>query len=868
MNVSNKTSVCRLGFKTMRTAKGRNVIAVIAIMLTALLFTAMFTIIGSIAYGTEQSNFRQVGTCSHGCFKRLEYSQCRILAQDKGVEEYGLRRVAGIASGEEFLKHTAEVSWCSDTTADWMYLRPTAGRLPQTADELATDSKVLALLGASGEIGEEITLTIDVDGTEVIETYTLCGIWDYDAVFPVSHILLSEKGADNLLSQWRGEYRDENIGTYSMDVMLSDDRDITSDLLAILERSGFQSDNTIADNYIAIGVNWGYFSESGALELDFGTSVAIAVLLAIIMATGYLVIFNVFSISVANDIRHYGLLKTIGTTARQIRRIVMIQALTLSALGIPIGLAAGWLVGAVLTPVVMNELSVYNAGASANPIIFLFSAAFALLTVVISCLKPAGIAARVSPIEAVRYTEGSGKFGIRKSERGVSIFGMAMANLGRSKGKTALTVTSLALSIMLFSLVCTFANSFSMDKYLSNITNDFVVSCPSYFNTGATWEPDDAITAADISVITSLDGVERSYTTYGADISDNPEALYNEQQFYNNVTRFGDIDDEEFALIKENSSTEEGLYISATQVLGLEQSAFADIIVVEGELDSLTKDGYIAVEDSGNFSAGDKLTLIYTDSMTFINNRTGETTTDIQEAYDSGWIDISVERETHEKDYTICAVVDLTRVNGYGYSTNADLFVMECGQYLSSVKNAAPLYTAINVTDGQEAAAEKAISDYTEYAMLDYTSKATIAQEFASFKRMFFILGTSLSVVVGLVGLLNFTNTILTGIFARRRELSVLRSIGMTGTQLKQMLIYESLFYTATAVIAGLALNIITIPASSAMESIFWFCDYRFSALPLLISVPMLLLAGIALPLVTYGVFAKKTVVERLRESE
>ena len=61
-----------------------------------------------------------------------------------------------------------------------------------------------------------------------------------------------------------------------------------------------------------------------------------------ILLTGYLIIYNVFQISVAGDIRFYGLLKTIGTTPRQLKRIIRIQALSLSAAGIPLGLLLGW----------------------------------------------------------------------------------------------------------------------------------------------------------------------------------------------------------------------------------------------------------------------------------------------------------------------------------------------------------------------------------------------------------------------------------------------------------------------------------------------------------------------------------------------
>ena len=44
--------------------------------------------------------------------------------------------------------------------------------------------------------------------------------------------------------------------------------------------------------------------------------------LLLVIFTGYLIIYNIFQISVAGDIRFYGLLKTIGTTPRQLKRII------------------------------------------------------------------------------------------------------------------------------------------------------------------------------------------------------------------------------------------------------------------------------------------------------------------------------------------------------------------------------------------------------------------------------------------------------------------------------------------------------------------------------------------------------------------
>ena len=182
-----------------------------------------------------------------------------------------------------------------------------------------------------------------------------------------------------------------------MDVMLkSGSRQIEQDLNQILASHGYQSE-TPGENYIDTGINWGYTGAQLSDSMDPVTAAVIAGMLLLILLTGYLIIYNVFQISVAGDIRFYGLLKTIGTTGRQLKRIIRYQALALSALGIPLGLLAGWLIGGQLTPVIIARLDGVSDVVSVSPALFLGSALFALFTVLLSCHRPGRMAARISP---------------------------------------------------------------------------------------------------------------------------------------------------------------------------------------------------------------------------------------------------------------------------------------------------------------------------------------------------------------------------------------------------------------------------------------------------------------------------------------
>ena len=501
IRVSNRARVRRLGRQAMGAAKTRNLIAIVAIALTTVLFTSLFTIALSINDGFQQSNFRQAGGYAHGSFKNVTLDQVDVLKEDPLVEAYGLRRMLGMATGDPFQKTHVEVAYADANYAQWSYATPTTGALPQEGtDQAAADTQVLDLLGVTPEIGAQFTLTLDVDGQETTQTFTLSGWWEHDAAIPAGFVQVPNSRVEAVLQEAgvTPPGSDGITGAWSMDVMLPNSLHIDGDMGEILARCGFQSDDPSGENYINYGVNWGYTGAQLLEDMDPATLVLIGVVLVLILLTGYLIIYNVFQISVANDVRFYGLLKTIGTTGRQIKAMLRQQALLLSCVGIPIGLAVGWLVGGRLTPAVVAQLDGVSDVVSVSPVIFLGSAGFALLTVFLSCARPGRMAAKVSPVEAVRYTEGSGsRKKTRRPRKAFSLAGMAWANLGRSRGKTVVTVLSLTLAVVLLNFTVTVARGFDMDKYVSRqLCTDFTLADAGHFQTGEIFNPDQALPQA------------------------------------------------------------------------------------------------------------------------------------------------------------------------------------------------------------------------------------------------------------------------------------------------------------------------------------------------------------------------------------
>ena len=146
IKVSNQSCIRRLSLKSLKSSRTRNLIGILAIALTTILFTSLFTIAISINDGIQQNTFRQVGGFSHGGFKDLTEEQFQELKEDPLIKEYGLRRFLGMPTDQPFHKSHVEISYANDNTAHWMYCDPAEGRLPaEGTDEAATDLKVLEL---------------------------------------------------------------------------------------------------------------------------------------------------------------------------------------------------------------------------------------------------------------------------------------------------------------------------------------------------------------------------------------------------------------------------------------------------------------------------------------------------------------------------------------------------------------------------------------------------------------------------------------------------------------------------------------------------------------------------------------------------
>ena len=882
MNVNNRKCIRKLSWRSLWASRKRNIIAIIAIALTALLFTSLFTIVMSINSSYEVYTFRQIGGYCHGTFKEVTEEQIENISAHPNVTATGRRITIGYIDSGIFAKAPAEVSFMDDNCTEWSFAEPTTGHKPQGRNEITMDTHALKLLGVEPEVGAEIELTYTVGALsempyEKTDTFTLAGWWEYDDISPVHYINISEEYA----KETEAEAMSKGLEPFRIDlnVMMASSMNIRGQMEQVDLDLGYVWDETGEGELVRIGVNWGYTSSQLGESMDATTLIAILAFLALVIFTGYLIIYNIFQISVTGDIRFYGLLKTIGVTPRQLRRIIRQQALFLCVVGIPIGLLLGYGVGASLTPVVMARTS-FGAGVSTvstSPLIFFASALFALITVLLSCSRPGKIASKVSPVEATKYTETMKSKKKKRSTRGAKVYQMAFANLGRNKRKTVLVVISLSLSVVLLNILVTFTGGFDMEKYLAKqACADFVVSTTDYFrySHSGSFIAQEQIAQIEANISPSLSGCGYSLTGYV------PYGWMSEEHWLQNMMHY--TSEENAKTLLEQKNRRGNLVSQSALIEGLDDSLFDKLTVVEGDISPLFQDGtnaiavVVSTDDYGNVSnlddyppVGSAQTITYIDEGDYIDSRNGNL---CDENTPMEYMQFQLSK-SHDVDYTVCAYVIVHNSMSFRYYSPGYSFVLPVEKLNhDSRQESIPMFYLFDTPDDiSEASAENYLADLTadNLSGLMYESKATLRAEFYGFQNMFLLLGGLLCAIIGLVGVLNFFNAIMTGILSRKREFAVLQAVGMTGRQLKAMLVYEGLFYALSSALSAFVLSFVLNPlVGDLLENMFWFFSAKFTIVPVIIAIPIFALLGWLIPYVMYDHTSKHSIVEQLRNTQ
>lgn len=179
--------------------------------------------------------------------------------------------------------------------------------------------------------------------------------------------------------------------------------------------------------------------------------------------------------------------------------------------------------------------------------------------------------------------------------------------------------------------------------------------------------------------------------------------------------------------------------------------------------------------------------------------------------------------------------------------------------------------TILNVDEEHIITTENWLKNYTTNtdSGLDYYSKVTLRQTFQGMIDMYQLVGGALCAILALIGILNFVNSMATSILSRHKEIAMLQSVGMTGQQVKKMLIFEGISYSLLGLLCSLALSTLaSVTIVRMMGNELSYFTWHFTLLPVMLCILPLITLTACIPLLCYKQMTKETVVERLRKIE
>jgi putative ABC transport system permease protein len=160
------------------------------------------------------------------------------------------------------------------------------------------------------------------------------------------------------------------------------------------------------------------------------------------------------------------------------------------------------------------------------------------------------------------------------------------------------------------------------------------------------------------------------------------------------------------------------------------------------------------------------------------------------------------------------------------------------------------------------------LGDYTENTApnLSFVSRDMLKKEFEGLQNMYLGVGGAIAFVLALIGILNFVNAMAASIHARRRELAMLQSVGMTGRQLKQMLMFEGAWYTALTAAFTLTIGFAaTYLITELIAGGTWVFLRSITLLPSALCLPFLLALCAVVPVICYAKLNRESILTRLR---
>ncbi len=839
MNVFNKVTL-----QSLKKNKTRTIVTIIGIILSAAMICAVTTFASSFMNYAKETTIYSDGNW-HGYERDTDWNTYTEIWGTGKVEEAVYLQQLGYAYAEgcenEF-KPYIYVLGAGKDVEEVLPIHITSGKYPTSSNEIMLPNHLYTNGGVRYRLGDTITLEL---GQRMLDGYPMtqnnpCYVYEQgEEVFNGEKLEVKETRTytvvgfydrmSNMIEETTAPgytaltVSDKETNTpYKYDVYFRMEN--PKEIYSFMKELGLSGDT-----------NRDLLMYSGTFEVDsFSTMLysLAAIVIGLIMFGSVALIYNAFSISVSERTKQFGLLSSVGATKKQLKRMVLFEALSVSVIGIPLGVLAG--VGGIGVTLLFVGDKFRAMGfpidmkLSVSPAAIIIAVIVALITVLISAWIPSKRATKVSAVEAIRQNldvNAKGK-NVKTSKLTYKLFGLpgvlANKHYKRNKKKYRTTVLSLFMSIVLFVSASAFTDylmetvaggfgSVGYDLTMHASGNEFDKITPEELLnrmkaaksvTGGAFSQERYTNATISTKYLTDEGIEFLDRNQGQNQDKTSRNIYSYITF---------VDDASFkALLKENGLSEQqymnpekplaiavdgsimfNLYTQKYETTNFFKNQSAELVVQsEKEIPGYYCSGEVPDEN------GDTVVVYKKDHESNVEGEE-ELFFSPEEAYT--YTTLNIGSIVYVKPFFVRDGNTVRLI--YPFSLAESVFedfnaIDNSYYYMLTSDNHSESYTAVQSVMSDNGFNVKNLQNIAEME----ESERNIVTIVRVFSYGFIVL-------ISLIAAANVFNTISTNISLRRREFAMLKSVGMAQKDFNKMMNFECLLYGSRALLYGLPVS-------------------------------------------------------------
>ena len=825
---------------------------------------------------------------------------------NKQIEKYenvytlGWAEVANENDGKPYLL----VQSLGDTEHALFPINLVSGRMPEKEDEILLPENFIANAKEKYQVGDTITLET---GQRFIEKEQLSENTPYQEKESLKNTTKHTFTIVGIMERLPFEIEEFSCPGYTCitNGFHTDNQKLFLTIHSPSKMQDFLMRQTISDSYVPhsdLLRFYGAFKASGERSVLIGLTTVLVLLIAYGSIS---LIYNSFSISISERIRQFGIMRSIGASNRQIRRMVLFEAFLLAIIGIVLGIIVGCVgIGVTLAWVqnnfIVNITNKVGLGLRLviSPLPILIAVLICLVTTIVAAYIPAYKAIHKSAIEAIRQSD---EIIIKPNEVKTTkltqkLFGfagvMATKNFKRNKRKYRSTILSLALSVILF------ISAASLTQYVSRMlliqsSNDHKMNV--MYNVYTDEQEDVVQRFNTIKAIPEIQNIaitqkifdevyiQRNYIASEYWTAENQQYLRRIKDAVGVNVELIFVDDDAFENLCKENKIDSSSYFDKTSPKGLLYNHVIQQLVREGK--AITRDVSVIDTDANNvpmfvreykeiegytslhepyIKDGKQYYLFY--PIEYIEEMKGYENLDMRKAklYPVEEIDIDIPlvagAQIEENLFTLSRN---TMQLIYPRSMATSLFTNTDTNYIKRLSNPEiGIQTDNHAIVTQKLEKIKKDNGWSADQIYDFDRER---QNNRMFILVINVFSYGFILLIGVISIANVFNTISTNIILRRKEFAMLRSVGMSEKGFQRMLNYECLIYGGRSLAIGLPISFIFSFFIHYVINQMVQVDYFIPYISVLFAIAMVFVVVFITMLYTTRKIRRNNVIEELR---